>query len=77
MLRRIHIIGGPGSGKSYTARRLSHLFAIPAYDLDELFWDRAAPRYGVRAPETERDTRLATIIQGPAWVIEGVYYGWL
>jgi hypothetical protein len=71
MLQRIHIIGGPGSGKSYAARQLSRLLGIPAYDLDELFWDRAAPRYGVRATVAERDTRLVAITQEVTWVIEG------
>jgi len=77
VLQRIHIIGGPGSGKSYAALQLSRLLGIPAYDLDVLFWDRAAPRYGVRAPAAERDARLAAITREATWVIEGVYYGWL
>lgn len=77
MLHRIHIIGGPGSGKSYIARQLSQRFGIPAYDLDELFWNRAAPRYGVRAETGERDTKLLAITQEEQWIIEGVYYGWL
>ena len=77
MLQRIHIIGGPGSGKSYAAHQLSSMLDIPAYELDDLFWDRSAPRYGVRASQTERDARLATITQEATWVIEGVYYGWL
>jgi adenylate kinase family enzyme len=77
MPQRIHIIGGPGSGKSYIARRLSQRFGIPAYDLDELFWDRTAPRYGVRAAIHERDARLMAITQEARWIIEGVYYGWL
>lgn len=77
MLQRIHIIGGPGSGKSYAAQHLSHLLGIPAYDLDDLFWDSAAQSYGVRASEVERDARLAAITQEEAWVIEGVYYRWL
>ena len=77
MLQRIHIIGGPGSGKSYIAHQLSQRFGIPAYDLDELFWDRAAPRYGVRAETVERDARLLAITQEKQWIIEGVYYGWL
>src|SRR5215831_518656 len=67
VLQRIHIIGGPGSGKSYAALQLSRLLGIPAYDLDELFWDRAA----------ERNARLAAIAQEEIWIIEGVYYGWL
>jgi adenylate kinase family enzyme len=77
MLQRIHIIGGPGSGKSYAARHLSHRLAVPAYDLDDLFWDREAQSYGVRASEVDRDARLVAITQEDAWVIEGVYYRWL
>ena len=77
MLQRIHIIGGPGSGKSYAARHLSHRLGVPAYDLDDLFWNRAAQSYGMRASEVDRDTRLVAITQEDAWVIEGVYYRWL
>jgi adenylate kinase family enzyme len=77
MLQRIHIIGGPGSGKSYAARHLSHRLGVPAYDLDDLFWDRAAESYGVRASDTERDAKLMSITDEAAWIIEGVYYRWL
>jgi len=63
--------------KSYIARQLSQRFGIPAYDLDELFWDQAAPRYGVRAETVERDAKLLVITQEKQWIIEGVYYGWL
>ena len=77
MLQRIHIIGGPGSGKSFIARQLSQRFGIPGCNLDELFWDQAAPRYGVRAETVERDAKLLAITQEQQWIIEGVYYGWL
>jgi adenylate kinase family enzyme len=77
MLQRIHILGGPGSGKSYAARHLSHRLGITAYDLDDLFWNRAAQRYGVRASDVDRDAGLVAITQQDAWVIEGVYYRWL
>jgi adenylate kinase family enzyme len=77
MLQRIHIIGSPGSGKSYAAQCLSHRLRVPAYDLDDLFWDRAAQSYGERASEIERDARLVAITQQDAWVTEGVYYLWL
>jgi adenylate kinase family enzyme len=73
MFQRIHIIGGPGSGKSYAARHLSHRLGTPAYDLDELFWDRPAQSYSVQASELSRDGRLAAIAQEPTWIIEGVY----
>jgi adenylate kinase family enzyme len=34
--RRIHIIGGPGSGKSYIAHLISDKYSIPALDLDTI-----------------------------------------
>lgn len=74
---RIHIIGGPGSGKSYAALALSARLGVPAYDLDDLFWDRSAPGYGVRAQTAVRDQQLASIVARDGWIIEGVYYGWL
>ncbi len=75
--RKIHIMGGPGSGKSFIAARLSQRFDLPAFDLDEIFWDRTAGRYGVRAPAATRDAALGRILDAPGWIIEGVYYGWL
>lgn len=76
-MRRIHLIGGPGSGKSSVAGALSRRLGVPAYDLDDLFWASRASGYGVRAAAEERDRRLAAIVAQDGWVIEGVYYGWL
>ena len=73
MKPRIHLIGGPGSGKSYAAGRLSAQFGVPAYDLDDLFWARPT----VRAEPAVRDRELAAIVARDGWIIEGVYYGWL
>lgn len=50
---------------------------MSAYDLDDLFWDRSAPGYGVRADAMARDQQLASIVAQEGWIIEGVYYGWL
>jgi adenylate kinase family enzyme len=77
MFQRLHIIGGPGSGKSYAAKHLSTILGIPSHDLDDLFWDRAAQSYGVRASQVDRDARLVKVTRQDAWVIEGVYYHWL
>ena len=77
MKPRIHIIGGPGSGKSYVAAKLAERFGIIAHDLDDLFWDSTAPSYGVRADSSERDRQLAGIVSHDGWIIEGVYYQWL
>ena len=77
MKPRIHIIGGPGSGKSYTAAKLAKRFSVLAYDLDDLFWDHTVFCYGIRADPEKRDQQLATIVSQNGWVIEGVYYQWL
>jgi adenylate kinase family enzyme len=74
---RIHILGGPGSGKSYIAAKLAEHLGISTYDLDDLFWDRAAFRYGARADPEKRDRQLAAIVCQDSWIIEGVYYLWL
>ena len=73
MKPRIHLIGGPGSGKSYAADKLSAQFGVPAYDLDDIFWERPT----VRAERDVRERALAAIVARDGWIIEGVYYGWL
>ena len=73
---KIHIIGGPGCGKSYLADKLSKQLGIPHYDLDELQWDRRAETYGVKRDPGERDALLEEILRRDDWIIEGVYYAW-
>src|SRR5690348_6159519 len=75
--RRIHLVGGPGSGKSYIAARIGATYGIAVYALDDLFWDPTVPAYGVRADREARDQALASIVARDAWVIEGAYYKWL
>jgi adenylate kinase family enzyme len=75
--RRIHIIGSTGSGKTYIANLLSRRLGVCVFDLDDLFWDRSAPTYGVRAAADVRDRKLAEIVAGDAWIIEGVYHQWV
>ena len=70
-------MGGPGSGKSYIAGKLRAQLGVAVCNLDELFWDSAAPRYGLRAEVGERDRRLAEVVAGDGWIVEGVYYQWL
>src|SRR4051812_11565326 len=71
--QRIHIIGGPGSGKTTLARRLSARLSVPAYDLDTIAYESGAGR---KRPLDMRLTDVRRIAADPAWVIEGAYLWW-
>ena len=73
---KIHIIGGPGSGKSFLAKELSKRYGIAHHDLDDLYWNNEAGQYGIRRDPQERDALLDRILREKDWIIEGVYYAW-
>mgnify|MGYP002624848624 CR=1 FL=1 len=73
---KIHIIGGPGSGKTFLAEKLSKELGIRHYDLDELQWDNKLDSYGVKRASDERDKLLSDVLNQNDWIIEGVYYEW-
>lgn len=75
--QRIHIIGGPGSGKSYLGRKLAQHCKLPLLELDDIFWDNTQAADNIKRPEADRDQSLHNFITQPAWVVEGVYYKWL
>lgn len=74
---KIYIIGAPGCGKTYIAKKLSLTLNIPMYDLDEIFWDNNANNYRTKSKEEDRDNGLNIILQNNKWIMEGVYYKWL
>jgi adenylate kinase family enzyme len=74
--RKIHIIGAPGSGKTFIATKLQELTGLKAYDLDKIFWDQNENTY-VRSSEVSRTEKLNQVLSQENWVIEGVYYKWL
>ena len=73
---KIHIIGGPGSGKTFLAGKLSRQYGIPHYDLDDIQWDNSTGSYGTKRNPEERDELLSEILRNDDWIIEGVYYSW-
>lgn len=66
---RIHIIGGPGSGKTTLAHEISRRFEIPHHDLDQV-----AMSYGNRRDEYIRDAQ--DIAAQEQWVSEGIFLIW-
>ena len=75
-IMKIHIIGGPGSGKSFLAEKLSKELGISHFDLDDLQWDNKSASYGVKRSPDERDRLLNDVLSHNDWIIEGVYYAW-
>ena len=73
---KIHIIGGPGSGKTFLAEKLSKELGISHFDLDDLQWDNKSASYGVKRSPGERDRLLNEVLSHNDWIIEGVYYAW-
>ncbi|WP_438446075.1 hypothetical protein [Gorillibacterium sp. sgz5001074] len=72
---KIRIIGPCGSGKSTAARILSEQYGMPAYELDNMVWDRSTP-VNKRYPVPIRDALLKAAMSQESWVIEGVDSGW-
>jgi adenylate kinase family enzyme len=77
ILTKIHIIGAPGSGKTYIAKKLSKKLRLPMYTLDHLFWDSESSYQGSQTPPAKRDQLLKQIIEKENWIVEGVYYRWV
>lgn len=75
--KRIHIIGGAGSGKTRAARKISEKIGIATYDLDTIFWDNRDDSYNKKAIPEVRDQKLREILLHESWIIEGVYFQWL
>ena len=70
--RKIHVLGGPGTGKTYSSSILSEATGIPLFHLDDLFWNPNSKKY-VRTSAEIRDAQLAEILERDAWIVEGAY----
>lgn len=74
--KKIHIIGGPGSGKTYLGKKLSQNLKIKHMDLDDLHWNNSPDNYDIKRNTQERNQKLTNILKNNSWIIEGVYYKW-
>jgi adenylate kinase family enzyme len=69
---RIHIVGGPGSGKTTLAGRLAARTGSPAIDLDRIGYGEP----GAKRSLIERRAAITEIATEPAWITEGIYLWW-
>ena len=70
---RIHIVGGPGSGKTALSIRLARERGVEPLRLDDIAFD---PSSGVAAPLAQRLSGVDSSLAEPSWVTEGIYLGW-
>jgi adenylate kinase family enzyme len=69
----IHIVGGPGSGKTTLAHQFARRLNAPCVELDAVCYEDGA------GSERALGLRLADVHQiavQPTWVTEGIYLGW-
>lgn len=72
-LRRIHIIGGPGSGKTILAGQLGDLLGVTPYDLDVIGYEGGA---GAKRPLDLRLADVHSIVTQTTWVTDGIFLWW-
>jgi adenylate kinase family enzyme len=68
-MKKIIVIGCPGSGKTTFAVKLHELTGIPLYHLDAV-WHKPDKTH---IPREEFDERIAEIFAEPEWIIDGNY----
>lgn len=68
-MKRIMVIGRPGSGKSTFCRKLNKLTSIPLFHLDLMNWNSDK----TTVDEAVFLERLVNTIQMPEWIIDGDY----
>lgn len=68
-MKRVLVIGSPGSGKSTFSRKLSEKTGLPLYYLDML-WHKPDK---TNVSEEEFDEKLSLVLSLDSWIIDGNY----
>jgi adenylate kinase family enzyme len=68
-MQRIHVVGTSGAGKTTFAKALARRLNVPHVEIDAVFW---GPNW-TEAPRDVLRERLAAILSGPRWVVDGNY----
>ena len=68
-MKKVIVIGCPGSGKTTFAEKLNKLTGLPLYYLDAI-WHKPDKTH---IPREEFDRRISEIFATPEWIIDGNY----
>ena len=68
-MKKVLVIGCPGSGKSTFSRRLHEITALPLHHLDMMYWN--ADKTTVSKDVFQK--RLDDVLQTESWIIDGNY----
>ena len=68
-MKKVMVIGCPGSGKSTFSRKLRDITNLPLYHLDMMFWN--ADKTNISREEF--DQKLSDILKQDKWIIDGNY----
>ena len=68
-MKKIIVIGSPGSGKSTLSKRLAKKYELPLVHLDRLFWKSG----WMESSRDEFDAKLAQALEQDSWIIDGHY----
>ncbi len=68
-MKKVIVIGCPGSGKTTFAEKLNKLTGLPLYYLDAI-WHKPDKTH---IPREEFDRRISEIFAAPEWIIDGNY----
>ena len=68
-MKKIIVIGCPGSGKSFFSRALHHKTGLPIHHLDMMYWN--ADKTTVEKSIFRE--RLASVLSQDEWIIDGNY----
>ncbi len=68
-MKKIIVIGCPGSGKSTFSRALHKMTGVPLFHLDMMYWNQDR----TRVDRSVFRERLSDVIQKSEWIIDGNY----
>ena len=68
-MKKVIVIGCPGSGKSTFARKLRDATDLPLYHLDMMYWNKDK----TTVPREVFIKRLREAMEKPEWIIDGNY----